>query len=326
MKNKWRLFLLVGLTLVLTGSLIGCAKSYTQEDLDAAHIEGRNAGLIEGHAAGKTEGYDVGYAEGKDAGLAELESELASTQQTLAKTQEELEDAEAELLLSNIKVTNLSISSGYVEPGEKVTISATVTNSGGIQISYPAILRINGSEAETKSVVLNAGESQVVSFTVANWSADKYTVELGGLVGTYTVVDPQVIEDLAYITVGAGSYTDDADPEAEGIRLFIRFYDSKSETIEFQDIPVVVTIELYGYRNTFDYNRRQNRELVYKEQTTIDYSTRLSLGAEIKIPFEKIAVNQNRYIKWGAIEVTVTTPNQGDFQDSSDLVLLYDEK
>jgi len=88
-----------------------------------------------------------------------------------------------------IKVINLSISPNEVEPGKEVTILATVLNSGGSTGSYTAILKINSSEVETKSVVLNAGESQVVSFTVARESTGNYTVEVNGSEGTFTVAE-----------------------------------------------------------------------------------------------------------------------------------------
>jgi beta-lactamase superfamily II metal-dependent hydrolase len=81
----------------------------------------------------------------------------------------------------------LSISPSEVKAGESVTISADIANSGGSSGSYTAILKINGSQVETKSVVLDTGESQVVSFTVTKESTGTYTVELGGLEGTFTV-------------------------------------------------------------------------------------------------------------------------------------------
>jgi len=84
-------------------------------------------------------------------------------------------------------VSNLSTSPDDVEPGRTVTISATITNSGGSSGSYNAILKINGSQVETKSITLNAGENQVVSFTVVKESTGNYRVELGGLVRTFTV-------------------------------------------------------------------------------------------------------------------------------------------
>ncbi len=84
-------------------------------------------------------------------------------------------------------LSNLSISPSEVKSGELVTISATVTNSGGSSGSNTTILKINGSQVETKSVALNAAESQVVSFTVIKESAGTYTVELSGLAGIFTV-------------------------------------------------------------------------------------------------------------------------------------------
>ena len=107
---------------------------------------------------------------------------------------------------ANFTVTNLSISPDDVEPGRTVTISAAITNSGGSPGSYTAILRINGSEVETKSVVLNAGESQVVSFTVAKESTGTYTVEVNGLEGTFTVAEKLVQgEDLFLEIVSVSS-------------------------------------------------------------------------------------------------------------------------
>ena len=105
-------------------------------------------------------------------------------------------------------VSNLSISPDDVEPGRTVTISATVTNSGGSPGNYTAILKINGNELETKSVVLDAGESQVIRFTVAKASTGDYTVELGGLVGTFAVtkaVTPPST-DTVYITRTGAKY------------------------------------------------------------------------------------------------------------------------
>jgi len=84
-------------------------------------------------------------------------------------------------------VSNLSISPREVEAGESVTISVDIANLGSNSGSYTAILKINSSQVETKAVTLNAGESQVVSFTVVKESISTYTVELGGLAGTFTV-------------------------------------------------------------------------------------------------------------------------------------------
>jgi hypothetical protein len=84
-------------------------------------------------------------------------------------------------------VSNLSISPREVETGQPVTISVGIANSGGSSGSYTAVLKINGSQVETKAVTLDAGQSQVVSFAVVRESTGTYGVELGDLTGTFTV-------------------------------------------------------------------------------------------------------------------------------------------
>jgi competence protein ComEC len=86
-----------------------------------------------------------------------------------------------------IAVSDLSIYPREAKVGETVTISATITNSGGSTGSYTAILKINGSEVDTKSVVLDSGKSQIVSFTVENESVGTYLVEVDGKEDTFTV-------------------------------------------------------------------------------------------------------------------------------------------
>ncbi len=136
-----------------------------------------------------------------------------------------------------------------------------------------------------------------------------------------------VIGDLAYIKAYAYGYTDDADSQDDGVTVDIGFYDSKSETITFQDITVTVVIELYGYRDILDTFDHEKMELVYQQQVTIDHSVKMSemFGNYIRMPFGNIMVDKNKYYEFGSIKVTVIAPKQGDFQDMQDLVRLYPE-
>lgn len=137
----------------------------------------------------------------------------------------------------------------------------------------------------------------------------------------------KVIEDLAYIKVMAVGYSDDADPEDDGIALDIMYYDSKSEHVDFCDIPVLVTIKLYGYRDVLDTFDHEKMEFLCQTQVTVDHSMKLSemFGEYIRIPFENIVVDQNKYYKFGTMKVTVATPKQGDFEAIEDLARLYPE-
>lgn len=94
-------------------------------------------------------------------------------------------------------VSDLSISPREAKAGESVTISAQVTNTGSRSSSYAAVLRINGSPVETRTVILNAGQSQVVRFSVIRESAGTYRVEVDGLAGAFTV-SPVVSPCMCY--------------------------------------------------------------------------------------------------------------------------------
>ncbi|MBA7503012.1 hypothetical protein ES706_01618 [subsurface metagenome] len=145
-----------------------------------------------------------------------------------------------------------------------------------------------------------------------------------------TVTPPpakEIIEDLAYVKISPTTYTDDADPEADGFGIDIRFYDSKSQPIHFSDVPIQVTIEVYGYKDTDRYVDFDHTEMEFicTKQTTIDHSIRWSemYGNYIKIPFESLPLDPSKYYKYGTVKVTVITPQQGSFEAIKDYAKLY---
>jgi hypothetical protein len=87
-------------------------------------------------------------------------------------------------------VSQLSVTPGEVEPGQKVTISATVSNTGGTEDTYEATLKIDGVVETTKKVTVAAGGSQPVSFSVSRDEAGTYKVALDGLSGAFVVATP----------------------------------------------------------------------------------------------------------------------------------------
>jgi hypothetical protein len=83
--------------------------------------------------------------------------------------------------------SKLSISPGEVYTGETVTISVLIINSGDGAGSYGVTLKINGALEATKAVTLNAGASEEVTFSAAKDVAGRYSVEVDGLSGSFTV-------------------------------------------------------------------------------------------------------------------------------------------
>lgn len=93
-------------------------------------------------------------------------------------------------------VSNLSISPDDVELGETVTISVTVANTGDGDGSYSAVLYIDNTSEETKSVSVAAGGSKTVTFDVSRDSNGTYEVSIGNLSGSFvaerTIKNPDI--------------------------------------------------------------------------------------------------------------------------------------
>jgi hypothetical protein len=87
-------------------------------------------------------------------------------------------------------LSSLVVSPVQVAPGQKVDISMTVSNTGGLQGSYTVVLKINDVKETEKSVTVAAGSTQTVSFSVTKAEAGSYSVAVGGLSGSFTVVAP----------------------------------------------------------------------------------------------------------------------------------------
>ena len=89
---------------------------------------------------------------------------------------------------ANFSASALSISPQQVEPGEQVTISINVANTGGETGSYNAVLYINEVVEDSQSVSIAAGTSKNVIFTVSKSQAGVYDVSLAGQSGQFEVV------------------------------------------------------------------------------------------------------------------------------------------
>lgn len=134
-----------------------------------------------------------------------------------------------------------------------------------------------------------------------------------------------IIDDLSYIKILCSTYTDDADPEDDGISIDISFYDSKSEHIDFEDIPSIVNIKIYATEFNWDTGEEEIIEpAVYEGNVKIDHSMRLSemFGKYIRVPYEDFGPLPDKEYPWGKALVTVITPLQGAFKAEVEIVSL----
>lgn len=91
---------------------------------------------------------------------------------------------------ANLSISSLLVSPTEVHPNEPVTITLSVSNSGGTAGSYTAVLEINGVKEAEKVVTVAAGSSQLVSFSVSKEETGSYSITIEGLSGSFTVVAP----------------------------------------------------------------------------------------------------------------------------------------
>ena len=75
-------------------------------------------------------------------------------------------------------VSDLSISPAQPQAGEDVTVTALVSNPGTVTAVYPANLWVNNTIEESKTVVLEAGETRAVTFTTRRTEPGDYEVRL----------------------------------------------------------------------------------------------------------------------------------------------------
>jgi len=110
--------------------------------------------------------------------------------------------------LSNIIVQSATITSTKVSPGEKVDVTATVTNKGGSNGAFKVTLYINNQEAESKGITLTSGESTQVHFSVSQNEPGTYSVYVNGVpagnltVDLFTNNDILIYSVIALFTIG----------------------------------------------------------------------------------------------------------------------------
>ncbi|MBI2288116.1 MAG: hypothetical protein HYU83_03940 [Chloroflexi bacterium] len=83
-------------------------------------------------------------------------------------------------------------SPAQVNTGESVTISVQVANTGDLSGSYKVTLKVNNVTEADKDITVVGGTTQTVIFTTAKDTDGTYTVNVNGLLGTFTVKTPVV--------------------------------------------------------------------------------------------------------------------------------------
>ncbi|RPJ58448.1 MAG: hypothetical protein EHM12_07835 [Dehalococcoidia bacterium] len=103
---------------------------------------------------------------------------------------------QAPVSLPSVSVKSASLSSTRVGPGEAVTVTANVANTGTANGTSSIKVYVNGEVDTTQGVTVSSGSSTPVTFTVSRNEPGTYDVYVGGIsAGSFTVdqFTPQTI-------------------------------------------------------------------------------------------------------------------------------------
>jgi hypothetical protein len=88
---------------------------------------------------------------------------------------------------ADFEISTLSVTPDEVMPGQTVTVSAVVINTGGTRGKYTVVFKVDGVIEDEKELLLDAGAEYKVNFELDPDSLRTYRVEINGLTGAFTV-------------------------------------------------------------------------------------------------------------------------------------------
>jgi hypothetical protein len=90
--------------------------------------------------------------------------------------------------MSNIVVQSAAIAATTVAPGEKVDVTASISNKGSANGDAKVTLYVNGQEMESQGVTVASGQTSPVHFSLSMNEPGTYTVSVGNVpAGSFTV-------------------------------------------------------------------------------------------------------------------------------------------
>ena len=98
-------------------------------------------------------------------------------------------------------ITGLDVTPEQVPPGQPVTVSAQVTNTGASEGSCTVNLTVNGQVEQTKTVTLAPEAMETVTFTVTKETPGSYTISIGELTKEFTVAAPSWLNRYWWVIV-----------------------------------------------------------------------------------------------------------------------------
>ncbi|MCX6005202.1 MAG: hypothetical protein NT082_05970 [Chloroflexi bacterium] len=89
--------------------------------------------------------------------------------------------APPEKAAANIEVTSLEVTPAKAAPGQEVTVTARIANTGNMIGNYNAVLLINGEQADSKLMTIPENVTKTATFTISLDKPGTYSIKLDTL-------------------------------------------------------------------------------------------------------------------------------------------------
>ena len=143
-------------------------------------------------------------------------------------------------------VGKLSICPAEVEPNEAVTITVSVANENDTWGLYSLVLMIDGVKETEGQVIVDAGSTQDITFSVMRADPGSYSVFINGLSGSFPVVAPREEEVKAEVVFMEVEVLREVEVIKE-VPVKLRHFESVQELKDwFQQVDKRVTMASSG--------------------------------------------------------------------------------
>jgi hypothetical protein len=98
-------------------------------------------------------------------------------------------------------VNNLNIDPTSTIPGEGITISVSVSNTGELSEDYEVVLLIDGTAIETRVITLDGGNTEECRFNIVPEITGEHAVNVNGLTGAFEITEVEEPAALLEISI-----------------------------------------------------------------------------------------------------------------------------
>jgi len=215
---------------------------------------------------------------------------------------------------ASFDVTDASLDTDEITPGESVETTATVENTGDLEGSFDAELEVDGETVDSQSVTLGGGESTTVSFDRSFSDAGDYDISVSGeTAGTVTVLEPasfevtdaaladnEIVEGDAVETTATVENTGDLEGTYEAeLEVDGETVDSESVTLDGGESTSVSFDRSFSDAGSYDVSVGD------ETAGTLDVLTPPDIEAT------ELEVNPNPVLESEAVDIQATLENSG---------------